>query len=105
MRLLIVSCCAGLVSGCAGTLPMPAILAALSCGPLIGQSYRLPVPPVALLAHDATAGAALVALDGQTAALGMANARTGDVIQIAESCDRRSAEVVQALKPRPWWKF
>jgi len=82
----------------------PTLLSALRCGPLIPPSYRLPVPPVALLAHDATAGAALVALDGQTAALGMANARTGDIIQIAEACDRRSAEVVQALKHRPWWR-
>jgi hypothetical protein len=94
-----------LVSGCVTTPPMPVIQAALKCGPLVPQSYRAPVPPVPLLRHDADAGDALTALDGQTAALDRANGRTADVIAIVDTCDKRSAEVFEALKPkRPWWK-
>jgi hypothetical protein len=47
----------------------------------------------------------LVALDGQTGRLEQSNARTADVIAIAEACDKRAAEVAAALKPkRPWWR-
>lgn len=96
---------ASLVAGCATTLPTPVILAALKCGPLVPESYRRPVPPTPLLRPDATAGDALTALDGQTAALDQANGRTGDLVQIIDACDKRSAEVFTALQPkRKWWK-
>lgn len=95
---------AALVAGCVTTPRMPVILAALKCGPLVPESYRRPVPPAPLLRPDATAGDALTALDGQTAALDKANGRTSDVIAIVETCDRRSVEVFTALQPRrPWW--
>jgi hypothetical protein len=44
-------------------------------------------------------------LDGTTAALDQANDRTGDVISIVETCDKRSNEVAQSFAPKkPWWK-
>ena len=101
----ILSSCAVLASGCVASVPMPTMLAALKCAPLVPQSYRQPVPAAALLRPDATAGDALDALSGQTAALDQANARTGDVIRIVETCDKRSEEVAQAFAPKkPWWK-
>jgi hypothetical protein len=104
-RLLTLSLFGALASGCATTPPMPVMLAALKCGPLIPESYRHPVSPAPLLPPDATAGDALTALDGQTASLDRANSRTTDVIAIVDACDKRSAEVAQALKPkRPFWK-
>lgn len=84
---------------------MPVMFSALQCAPLIPQSYRQPVPPAALLPPDATAGDALAALDGTTAALDTANGHTADVIAITEACDKRSAEVAASLKPKPWWRF
>lgn len=95
------------ITGCAGTPRTPIILAALKCGPLIPQSYRKPVPPSDLPPPDATAGDVYAALDGQTAALDQANGRTADVIAIAEACDKRQAEVMEAVAPkRPgWWPF
>lgn len=84
---------------------MPVMLAALKCAPLAPQSYRQPVPPAPLPPLDATAGDVLDTLDGTTAALDQANARTGDVIGIMEACDKRSDEVAQAFAPKkPWWK-
>lgn len=105
MPLSILSLSAALVSGCATSPPMPVVLTALKCGPLIPPSYRRPVPPVPLIRPDATAGDALTALDGQTAALDQANGRTADVIAIVDTCDKRSAEVFEALRPKPWWRF
>ena len=103
---LILSLSGALVSGCASTPPMPVILAALKCGPLIPESYRKPVAPVALLPPDADAGAALSALDGQTSKLDLANDRTSDVVAMVDACDKRSAEVFDALQPkRKWWQF
>jgi hypothetical protein len=95
------------IAGCAVTPRTPIILAALTCGPLIPQSYRKPVPPADLPPPDATAGDVYAALDGQTAALDQANGRTADVIAIAEACDKRQAEVMEAVAPkRPgWWPF
>lgn len=102
---LILSSCAVLVSGCAATVPMPLMLSALQCAPLIPQSYRQPVPAPALPPPDATAGDVLDSLDGTTSSLDQANARAGDIISIVETCDKRSAEVAQALAPKkPWWK-
>jgi hypothetical protein len=84
---------------------MPVMLAALKCGPLIPESYRRPVSPAPLLPPDATAGDALTALDGQTAALDQANRHTADAIAIAEACDKRAAEIVEAMTPkRRWWR-
>lgn len=60
---------------------------------------------MALLPPDADAGTALNRLDGQTAKLDLANGRTTDVIAITDACDKRSAEVFEALQPkRKWWK-
>lgn len=41
----------------------------------------------------------------QTGQLDKANGRTRDTIQIVRSCNKREAEVVKALAPRPWWKL
>lgn len=102
---LILSSCAVLVSGCAATVPMPLMLSALQCAPLIPQSYRQPVPAPALPPPDATAGDVLDALDGTTSALDQANNHASDMVYIVEACDKRSAEVAQALAPKkPWWK-
>jgi len=102
---LILSSCAVLVSGCVATVPMPLMLSALQCAPLIPQSYRRPVQAPDLPPPDATAGDVLDMLDGTTAALDQANDRTGDVISIVETCDKRSNEVAQSFAPKkPWWK-
>ena len=94
------------LAGCVGTVRTPIMLAALKCGPLIPQSYRKPVPPADLPPPDATAGDLFGALDGQTAALDQANGRTADVIAITEACDKRQAEVMEAVAPkRGWWPF
>ena len=101
---LILASCLPLLAGCAGTVPMPVILSALNCAPLIPQSYRQPVPPAAL--PSPTIGAIAAALDQQTGQLELANARTSDVIAITEACDKRAAEVQAALAPkRRFWLF
>lgn len=81
------------------------ILSALNCASLIPNSYRRPVKPVPLLADGAVVGEALDALDGQTAKLDQANGRTADVIDIADTCNARQAQVLETLKPQAWWRF
>lgn len=43
--------------------------------------------------------------DAQTGQLEKANDRTRAVIFIVTACDKRDAETVKALTPRPWWRF
>jgi len=55
---------------------------------------------------DGTAGGLALALDGQTARLDRANGRTADIIAMVDACDKRAAEVVEALKPKKsWWRL
>jgi len=94
-----------LCAGCASTPPLPAILPALKCAPAIPGSYREPVRSVPLATLDGTAGGLALALDGQTARLDRANGRTADIIAMVDACDKRAAEVVEALKPKKrWWR-
>lgn len=43
--------------------------------------------------------------DAQTGQLDKANDRTKASITIVERCDKRDADTVKALKPKPWWQF
>ena len=100
---LMLCCIAALISGCAATGSTPTILAALNCSVLIPPSWRQGIKGVAL--PGPTVGEIAAALDGQTARLDLANARTADVIAITEACDARANEVRAALEPRrPWWR-
>ena len=57
-----------------------------------------PLPPT-----DATAGDIWQALEGQTTQLDQANGRTSDLIEIADSCQKRQVAVLNALNPPPWY--
>lgn len=104
LRLSTLLCLSALTPGCVSTPPLVTTLAALDCASLIPNSYRKPVASVGLLRVGATVGDLATALDGQTARLDQANGRTQDVIDIAEACKARQAEVLKALQPKPWWK-
>lgn len=90
------------LSACAK--PMPAILAATPCGPLIPESLRRDVPGADLPADD-TAGAWVAFADAQTGRLDVANINKAAVVEIVTACDAQQAAIRDALKPRPWWRF
>lgn len=93
-------------AACAPLTPMPQILAALQCGPLIPASLRRPIPATPLPLDPITVGGLGVTLSNQTGQLDLANRNTATAIEITEACDRRSAEVFAALQPkRPWWRI
>lgn len=79
------------------------VLDAMPCGPLIGASLRADVAPVDLPEGE-TVGEWIAALDGQTGKLDQANANRRAVVEITDACDRQRASVVEAMRPRPWWR-
>jgi hypothetical protein len=67
---------------------------------MVPRSYRTDVPGVGTLPAGATVGDLAVALDGEAMRRSQANGRTSDVIAMIDACDQRSAEVLEALKPK-----
>lgn len=91
-------------AACAGGPSTLNILAALDCGPLIGDELRAPVEGAELPADD-TAGAWVAFGDAQTGKLDVANRNKAAVVSIVDGCDRQQRAVREALKPRPWWSL
>lgn len=102
-RCLSLALFAGSISACASTPPIVTILGGLKCADLIPASHRQPVKGIGLLRLGATVGDLGAALDGQTARLDQANGHTADVVAIADACQKRQLELLEQLKPAPWW--
>ena len=75
------------------------------CSALIPVNWLTGIDGAPLPAASATIGDWIGFADAQTGQLEKANDRTAAVIAIVTACDKRDAETVKALTPRPWWKL
>lgn len=92
------------LSGCASVRLSAPVAAALKCGPLIPQAWRAPTPPPDPRVIGMTVGGLAKYANDATAAYDVAETKRAGIVQVVDDCETRSAALLDALTPTPWWK-
>lgn len=103
-RLLILSSLALLAPLSACVQAPPVLAAAGSCSKLVPEDWYKKGVSSAELPGEDKIGPWMGFGVAQTGQLDKANSQTADTYNIVSRCEARDAAIIEAMKPKPWWK-